>query len=119
MDAKLARKWATALRSGKYKQQNHRLRDVDENTGEVSHCCLGVLCEVMGGQEEALKRRLYLSDSSTDSLLKLAGMHGDVENKFMVLNGDLSFEEIADVVDVIRLADAWDTTIDDEMEFDL
>lgn len=107
MDAKLAKKWAKALRSGKYKQQNWRLRYVDENTGEVSHCCLGVLCEVMGDQENALECQLYLSDIANSDLLEKAGMSESVENEFMALNSELSFEEIADAVDFVRLADAW------------
>lgn len=42
MDKKIKTKWLKALRSGKYKQAKGYLFD-----GE-GHCCLGVLCRVMG-----------------------------------------------------------------------
>jgi len=35
-------KLVKALRSGKFKQTKHRLKDED------GHCCLGVLCEISG-----------------------------------------------------------------------
>jgi hypothetical protein len=44
MNKDVARRWVDALRSGKYKQTTHRL--AIERNGEVSYCCLGVLCEL-------------------------------------------------------------------------
>jgi hypothetical protein len=41
MNIELKQRWATALRSGQYKQGTHRLN----RNGK--HCCLGVLCEVL------------------------------------------------------------------------
>ena len=38
----LRTKWTTALRSGRYRQTQNRLRSGDE------FCCLGVLCDVSG-----------------------------------------------------------------------
>lgn len=38
--------WTEALNSGKYKQAKGRLSRIDADTGEVSHCCLGVLTQV-------------------------------------------------------------------------
>jgi hypothetical protein len=37
--------WLTALRSGEYKQFHGALKGV-KDTGEVGHCCLGVLTDV-------------------------------------------------------------------------
>lgn len=39
-------KWVAALRSGEYKQGKGILKE--EVDGEVRHCCLGLLCEVLG-----------------------------------------------------------------------
>lgn len=41
MKKHIAKKWAEALRSGKYKQGYNRLRDEKNN-----FCCLGVLCNL-------------------------------------------------------------------------
>lgn len=38
--------WIAALRSGNYVQGRHRLKMVDEETGEIEHCCLGVAVEI-------------------------------------------------------------------------
>lgn len=43
MRAELKKEWLEALRSGKYKQGESRLR-----TKEGGYCCLGVLCDVAG-----------------------------------------------------------------------
>jgi hypothetical protein len=45
MDAVVKEKWVAALKSDKYKQGKHRLRSVNDVTGDRL-CCLGVLCEV-------------------------------------------------------------------------
>jgi len=42
MDAEIKRKWVEALRSGKYRQAQRRLRRDD------AFCCLGVLCDIAG-----------------------------------------------------------------------
>ena len=39
--------WIAALRSGNYIQGQHRLARVGDDN-KVSHCCLGVLCELAG-----------------------------------------------------------------------
>lgn len=38
--------WVDALRSGEYAQAQRRLTLVDEN-GNKSHCCLGLLCDLV------------------------------------------------------------------------
>lgn len=50
MDQQAKVKWVEALRSGKYKQTTGNLKTSKE--GECFYCCLGVLCEVMGVEEE-------------------------------------------------------------------
>lgn len=44
MDAKIKARWIKALRSGKYKQGQGRLRQPTPDGDE--YCCLGVLCEL-------------------------------------------------------------------------
>jgi hypothetical protein len=45
MKKEIAKKWVKALRSGKYKQTRNVLKTKTKK-GLVSHCCLGVLCEL-------------------------------------------------------------------------
>lgn len=45
MDKRIARRWVKALISGKYKQADGKLKDVQIN-GRDSYCCLGVLCDI-------------------------------------------------------------------------
>lgn len=45
MKKKLKKKWVKALRSGDFKQTSQRLSRKNE-LGDMSFCCLGVLCEV-------------------------------------------------------------------------
>lgn len=42
MNPEIKAKWVAALRSGKYQQGSHQLKNDDLGT----HCCLGVLCEL-------------------------------------------------------------------------
>lgn len=46
MNAELKTKWLEALRSGKYEQGKHYLKEGGK------YCCLGVLCEVAGLESE-------------------------------------------------------------------
>lgn len=41
----ILKKWISALRSGDYKQGQLTLKKVSET--DTSHCCLGVLCEIL------------------------------------------------------------------------
>ena len=54
MNARIKRKWVTALRSGKYKQGRWHLRD--EGGG---YCCLGVLCDLYS---KAKRKKLFRYD---------------------------------------------------------
>lgn len=49
MDIELKTKWVEALRSGDFKQTRSEFRR-ERGNGDVSYCCLGVLC-VVGGVE--------------------------------------------------------------------
>lgn len=46
MNSEVAKKWATALRTGEYGQTYGRLRETIDDCDEPSYCVLGVLCEV-------------------------------------------------------------------------
>lgn len=45
MNPKIKHDWLKALRSGKYKQGRHALRNYNEEGSD--YCCLGVLCDVL------------------------------------------------------------------------
>jgi len=47
MNPEIKAQWVAALRSGEYEQSHLALRSKD-SSGEVSYCCLGVLCEISG-----------------------------------------------------------------------
>ena len=46
MNAEVKAKWVEALRSGRFTQGTGKLALVED--GITKHCCLGVLCEVLG-----------------------------------------------------------------------
>lgn len=46
MNKDIAKKWAEALRSGKYEQGREQLSTQYEHEDSPRFCCLGVLCEV-------------------------------------------------------------------------
>lgn len=46
MKAEYKQRWVEALRSGDYEQATGKLTIVDDN-GNKSHCCLGLLCELV------------------------------------------------------------------------
>lgn len=66
MDKAIAMNWINALRSGKYKQCRERLRHKDEY-GELSYCCLGVLCELY--PEKKLSIELNEEDIEENSVV--------------------------------------------------
>ncbi len=47
MDADLKQRWVAALRSGEYTQGTNSLVANAPGTGQPTHCCLGVLCELL------------------------------------------------------------------------
>lgn len=110
MNKRLATKWVKALRSGEYKQGQHQLRnrpwvweyddygdaiDGSPKGGEVQHCCLGVLYEVVT-EKQAPKRGLL-----PKSVLAQCGMSPDGQEKLVMFNDDRqwSFKKIANWVE--------------------
>lgn len=46
MKPEIKAKWVKALRSRRFKQGDGALKIKDSISGEIRHCCLGVLCEL-------------------------------------------------------------------------
>lgn len=86
MDQKIKEKWVEALRSGKYKQCQTRLR-IDN-----SFCCLGVLCDISGmGKWKArpdVEAGLESYDVEGDEYLSLPPV--DMMNEFGLDSDNLS-----------------------------
>jgi hypothetical protein len=103
MDAEIKTKWVEALRSGKYEQTRHTVRD------HRGFCCLGVLCDIAGatwktdeacefyveydcdqsvtGTPETLDLAIGLGESGRDAVMRM----NDADEK--------SFAEIADYIE--------------------
>lgn len=98
MNKELKNKWVAALRSGSYRQTQHKLRRMGDSG--VSYCCLGVLACVSGqhfpGSSVFKARSLYSGDA-------LDLLNGDraMNDKLSAMNdgGGLSFAEIADWIE--------------------
>lgn len=66
MKKEIAKKWARALRSKKYRQARGVLK-IKNKAGQTSHCCLGVLCELyQAEQKKAGKPPLQTQDHPAD-----------------------------------------------------
>lgn len=62
MDPVIKKAWVGALRSGKYTQGRHALR---ETVGDkVTHCCLGVLCELAAEANVVTAEEQAVDDSN-------------------------------------------------------
>lgn len=57
MKKDIAKKWVRALRSKKYRQAKGVLK-TKTKAGSVSHCCLGVLCELYQQERKKAKKPL-------------------------------------------------------------
>jgi hypothetical protein len=96
-------KWVAALRSGNYKQTRGALKK------DGGHCCLGVLCEVLGHIAEwnGYKYSYNGSKSVLETYIQEeAGMKtplgswADNKRSLIELNDDgKSFDEIADIIE--------------------
>lgn len=103
MDEKIAKRWAKALRSGRYKQGRQVLREGDK------HCCLGVLCRILRVKHEILPDRKVRYDGNlmilTAAVAAKAGIRsgcGDLpDNESLAWHNDngSSFAEIADIIE--------------------
>lgn len=93
MQAELRDQWADALESGEYEQSRARLHDC-----EGRHCCLGVLCRVVG-LEEINGRFWYEGDSSayvlTSKFCEAVGLSYVQQQHLITRNSEGSFPEIA------------------------
>lgn len=113
MDAQVKAKWVAALRSGKYKQgqQNLKTKWLDNI---VEHCCLGVLCEIVGptvAKEESHREHQelfafrdvdgYVSTTMLPPGIRNAvGLLSTEASKLAGMNdGGKSFAEIADYIE--------------------
>ena len=101
MDQAIKAEWVKALRSGKYKQGNGRLRDGD------TFCCLGVLCDI-GTKKAWASNGAYCGlagDKRTGflphTISNLAGLSDYTQNVLSSLNdcAGSSFNEIADWIE--------------------
>jgi hypothetical protein len=125
MKKNIAMKWVKALRSGKYKQGQSRLRNDSVDTKTTTWCCLGVLCDIMN--PDGWDSNTYGSsfsyacpiDGREDTVLpasvrKAAGMKSDngervgSRKSLVYLNdrcsdktgkGTYSFDKIADIIE--------------------
>jgi len=91
------KKWLTALRSGKFKQGRHSLR----NSGK-EYCCLGVLCEITGnGKNRKMGDAYPLLEKFTSPGFRgipttFVGLHPRTQMRLAKLNDNgTTFEEIA------------------------
>lgn len=101
MDPEIKAKWVEALRSGKYKQGQKRLR-VDVNIW----CCLGVLADINGEEWESYLNEHYIEYWRTvngadifytgnGSLL----LHPQADILAQMNDRGASFDEIADYIE--------------------
>jgi len=94
MDANLKAKWIEALRSGKYKQTTHYLKD------DQGFCCLGVLCDIQGADFDAIRTEFGTLSLSSSPQKYLGGL-GMMAPRLTTLNDDgKSFAEIADYIEM-------------------
>jgi len=100
-DNDLKIEWINALRSGKYKQTQSRLQDVD------GYCCLGVLCEVMGipsEYDDKLECYMYEDDAYevlSDRMMNKIGLSQAQMDTLVEMNDtdNDTFETIADWIE--------------------
>lgn len=117
MNAEVKQEWLRRLRSGEYTQGKARLKRQNPN-GQVTHCCLGVLCDIAverGVVDVKIGRfglHHFIDDISTDVAVlpwKVQEWAGLAERGNRVYMGNttlatlndngVSFEEIADLIE--------------------
>jgi hypothetical protein len=47
LDPEFKVKWLAALRSGRYRQGKHQLRQRNKTTNKLEYCCIGVACNLV------------------------------------------------------------------------
>ena len=127
LPASVKKKWLTALRSGKYKQGKTQLY----NKNTKSYCCLGLLGKVCGATNSQMNevelpenimggfRKMF--EDADDWGVPVIAKDGGESNRIAryevyALNDDfmLSFEEIADIIEVSVGTYIIDATVDVE-----
>lgn len=106
MTQELKTKWIAALRSGEYRQGQLRLVRQDSEGG-LSHCCLGVLCEVAGfARLDDLEDRGFLNykmptGEAVGAYLPHSIVSRDIQKTLSKMNDRESkdFAEIADWIE--------------------
>lgn len=107
MKPEIKTNWLTALRSGKYTQAMQTLRENDE--GNVAHCCLGVLCDIIDSKRWDGEDYLGTAEDELDeyddmpppSILGAAELSATDAEKLATMNDNgRTFEEIADMIEV-------------------
>lgn len=109
IDPELKTRWVEALRSKKYTQGHHVLKE-EQKDGSLAYCCLGVLCEISGIQNEIVPSSKRFSFSDKDgstyqaylppSFKRQVGLSSDMETRLGTMNdGGDSFEKIADFIE--------------------
>jgi hypothetical protein len=106
MDKALKAKWLEALRSGRYKQGQRKLRNQEDE-----FCCLGVLCDISGqgqwrqGDNSSTYRYCKEWESAfcclPSFMEEFSGIGEETEEDLIALNDidELSFPEIADWIE--------------------
>ncbi len=110
MKKDIAEKWVAALRSGEYTQGYGGLKQYRD--GVARHCCLGVLCEVLGILEEpsSVPEHVKFDDNTayiSEKVKRLVGLSthdGELSinpyNSLVYMNDHgATFEEIATVIE--------------------
>lgn len=93
-------KWTKALRSGKFKQGQYRLKDLN------TYCCLGVLCKINNlstvgtGLSEGAKRFFKVSTHNGTLKKSYKAKNGGRCRSLASLNDrGLSFKQIANIIE--------------------
>lgn len=103
MNQEIKAKWVAALRSGNYEQGHYRLRSNDR------YCCLGVLCDIVGGGEwiesdagyKWFDKSILTSYILPLSVQKLANLSSQKADALMRLNDQfIPFNGIADYIEI-------------------
>lgn len=116
MNEAIKNQWVATLRSGKFPQGRGALAKADDNT----HCCLGVLCEIVPGVEKVEREDLsgisiFKLEGDEDSMYlpesvsNAAGLNGSGNPIILLPTGSTSlanlndegftFKQIADIID--------------------
>jgi hypothetical protein len=103
MKREIKEKWLAALRSGKYQQGRQGLK-FKNGQGQVCHCCLGVLAELVEPEAFEKKGNDFLFHSSYGFLRlsrdKWLLLPEEAQKTLSDLNdGGRSFDEIADWIE--------------------